>query len=462
MTNVNASRDASVDEIIELLMLSASDLIPNAPKEAIHIYLKQGGNWETEAMRGTPISDYKPLKKKAARIRVILDSEIMAQVMERKAAKEEVARSEEEAFQAQAAERGKLDWKTLGYARLLEARDHDQENKKVGLAESKDSTMNGTQTDEKVTETKIAVTKTETTQTETKETETTQTKPVTEIKESETQTQTETRKAKMMTVMGPGVLLETRDDGVHVVELEWALANNANAVIYTRTAELTKEEQIKMAMEAIRKKQEEQKQMQKNCLKLLDMIPTQQLSFEVYNKDLHEPRVHMSDFPVDRKRRKVLSLTLRGKNFTDTLDIELHEDSILLHLYLAVEQLFGIPMIHLCTDSTRRIATPGILLRRSWAQFTAGLADDALQVHGISKLDMVGCPSSEWKEEEKLGSLVAPMNWFKKLTDCGVVDVSRSGMIIINDLRPPDQRKAYNMVLGQTGKGGMGFVTKGE
>jgi len=101
MTNVNASRDASVDEIIELLMLSASDLIPNAPKEAIHIYLKQGGNWETEAMRGTPISDYKPLKKKAARIRVILDSEIMAQVMERKAAKEEVARSEEEAFQAQ-------------------------------------------------------------------------------------------------------------------------------------------------------------------------------------------------------------------------------------------------------------------------------------------------------------------------------------------------------------------------
>ena len=255
MTNVNASRDASVDEIIELLMLSASDLIPNAPKEAIHIYLKQGGNWETEAMRGTPISDYKPLKKKAARIRVILDSEIMAQVMERKAAKEEVARSEEEAFQAQAAERGKLDWKTLGYARLLEARDHDQENKKVGLAESKDSTMNGTQTDEKVTETKIAVTKTETTQTETKETETTQTKPETEIKESETQTQTETRKAKMMTVMGPGVLLETRDDGVHVVELEWALANNANAVIYTRTAELTKEEQIKMAMEAIRKKQ---------------------------------------------------------------------------------------------------------------------------------------------------------------------------------------------------------------
>ncbi len=42
----------------------------------------------------------------------------------------------------------------------------------------------------------------------------------------------------------------------------------------------------------------------------------------------------------------------------------------------------------------------------------------------------------------------------------GVVDESRSGLIIVDDLRPPDQRKAYDMVLSQHGKKGMGFIQK--
>jgi hypothetical protein len=109
-------------------------------------------------------------------------------------------------------------------------------------------------------------------------------------------------------------------------------------------------------------------------------------------------------------------LTLRGKNFTNTKDIEMHEDSLLLHLYLAIEMEFNIPMIHVheTTDQgqggrqgvVNRTASPGVLLRRSWAQFTAGLEENPLQTYGgILKLDMVGCPSKEWNSEEALGSL---------------------------------------------------------
>ena len=66
-------------------------------------------------------------------------------------------------------------------------------------------------------------------------------------------------------------------------------------------------------------------------------------------------------------------------------------------------------MIHVHHDElrTKMTASPGILIRRSWAQFTAGLPEDALITHGMNKLDMLGCPSSEWTEEEKLGSLVS-------------------------------------------------------
>tara|TARA_B100000795_G_C22645998_1_gene378375 strand:- start:600 stop:710 length:111 start_codon:yes stop_codon:yes gene_type:complete len=33
-------------------------------------------------------------------------------------------------------------------------------------------------------------------------------------------------------------------------------------------------------------------------------------------------------------------------------------------------------------------------------------------------------------------------------------------MIIVDDLRPKNQRRKYEMVLGQKGKGGMGFLAK--
>jgi hypothetical protein len=291
--------------------------------------------------------------------------------------------------------------------------------------------------------------------------------------------------------MGKGVLLSTRKcDGVQIVELQWTLASGTKALMYTREARMTKEgreeqkeKQMRHALLVIQQKEREKVEMEKKCLKMLEqLVPKKQLPFEKYNKDIHPPRVNMSYFPVDRKKRKVLSLTLRGKNFTDTVDVEMHEESILLHLYLKIYETFGIPMVHVheeeagveeeeegkvvgsASGSTggsaggRRTAAPGMLLRRSWAQFTAGLPDEALKTSGILKMDMIGCPSSEWKEEEALGSLAWPQSWFKKITECGICDDSRSGMVIVDDLRPIGQRREYGMILGQSGKGGMGFV----
>jgi hypothetical protein len=44
--------------------------------------------------------------------------------------------------------------------------------------------------------------------------------------------------------------------------------------------------------------------------------------------------------------------------------------------------------------------------------------------------------------------------------DLGIVDNSRSGLIIVNDLRPKGQRLKYDMVLSQSGKKGMGFAKR--
>ena len=49
--------------------------------------------------------------------------------------------------------------------------------------------------------------------------------------------------------------------------------------------------------------------------------------------------------------------------------------------------------------------------------------------------------------------------WFKKIIDCGICDHSRSGMVIVDDLRPEGQRRKYGMILGQKKKGGMGFIS---
>ena len=225
------------------------------------------------------------------------------------------------------------------------------------------------------------------------------------------------RPVEVLTIMGKGKLLETRpSDGVQTVELDWTLANNSKVMMYTHSAELTREEQIKQAMKDFQQQQLNQEKLEQKCLSLLQLLPTQPLPLIQYNKEMDPPRVHMSDFSADRKRRKVISLTLRGKNFTNTKDIEMHEDSLLLHLYLAIEMEFNIPMIHVheTTDQgqggrqgvVNRTASPGVLLRRSWAQFTAGLEENPLQTYGgILKLDMVGCPSKEWNSEEALGSL---------------------------------------------------------
>ena len=80
MTTISATRSASVDEVIELLTLGAQDILPNAPSAAISIFLKKNGTWEEEVKRGTNLSDYKQLKKKTARIKVILDPEVMKKI----------------------------------------------------------------------------------------------------------------------------------------------------------------------------------------------------------------------------------------------------------------------------------------------------------------------------------------------------------------------------------------------
>ena len=82
-------------------------------------------------------------------------------------------------------------------------------------------------------------------------------------------------------------------------------------------------------------------------LGLLQLLPQDLLPAEKYNREIHGPRVHMSDTIKDREARSVIVLTLRGKNFTQTKDVELHEDSLLVHLFLAVEQTFGLPMVHI-------------------------------------------------------------------------------------------------------------------
>ena len=40
------------------------------------------------------------------------------------------------------------------------------------------------------------------------------------------------------TSMGNGKIIKTRDDGVTVVELDWKLANNSKAIMYTDTSNL--------------------------------------------------------------------------------------------------------------------------------------------------------------------------------------------------------------------------------
>ena len=355
MTNIHASRDASVDEIIELLSLSANELFPDAPPKAIHIFIKMNGNWDTEAMRGTPISDYKPLTKKAARIRVTLDPVIMAEILKDKAVKEELIRSEQETYQAKQAEQGQLNWQTLGYARLLEIRNNEREILNDVNNAIKNQTQETKETKEiEATEIKEAETKTTreskyeskydsnieqksieptTTPIASKESTTTPTPPTPLTPSTPSSTTQPIPQKKVMTSMGEGVLLETRlKDNVHVVELQWSLANNSKAIMYTNTIELTPQQKLQKQIDDWKIQEEKEKKI----IELLQMIPTTQLPFEVYNKEVHEPRVHMSDFNSDRQKRKVLSFTLRGKNFTDTRDIELHEDSTLLHLYLVI------------------------------------------------------------------------------------------------------------------------------
>ena len=108
-----------------------------------------------------------------------------------------------------------------------------------------------------------------------------------------------------------------------------------------------------------------------------------------------------------------------------------------------------------------------MLLRRGWAQFAAALPDEAMPGAGatsvdILKLDMVGCPSNEWKQEEKLGSLMDPRNWFRPIVEMGLCDTTaRSGLVIVDDLRPPGERLAYGMVLSQK-KHKAGFIRDEE
>ena len=59
-----------------------------------------------------------------------------------------------------------------------------------------------------------------------------------------------------------------------------------------------------------------------------------------------------------------------------------------------------------------------------------------------------------------LCTVVHPNKWFVKLMDLGIVDNSRTGLIIVNDLRPKGQRLKYDMVLSQSGKKGMGFAKR--
>ena len=239
--------------------------------------------------------------------------------------------------------------------------------------------------------------------------------------------------------------------------------------------------------------------MRATVLNVLRLLPEKQLPFEAYNLETHGPRVHMSETIKDREHRHVLALSLRGKNFTQTKDVELHEDSHLLHLFLAIEHTFGLPMVHISggvvADANKDRATgvgadvggdslsggangqikaeesgeskdanvptperycalPAVLVRRSWAQFVGALPEDSVGRGDILKMDMVGCPSSEWKNEEKFGSLMDPKNWFKKIVDLGIVDNSHSGTIILDDLRPPAARLGYDNVLREKHKPG--------
>ena len=143
MTTVNASRGATVNELIELLTLGARDIIPNAPNSAIQVFLKKSGAWNIEVKRDTTLSEYKQLTKKAARIKIVLDPDIMKRVGEELAEQEKQALLEEEAAQAKAAERGQLDWNTLGYARLLDAREQEKNAAMQELEEKQGAATEG-------------------------------------------------------------------------------------------------------------------------------------------------------------------------------------------------------------------------------------------------------------------------------------------------------------------------------
>ena len=101
-------------------------------------------------------------------------------------------------------------------------------------------------------------------------------------------------------------------------------------------------------------------------------------------------------------------------------------------------------MIHVHHDElrTKMTASPGILIRRSWAQFTAGLPEDALITHGMNKLDMLGCPSSEWTEEEKLGSLVSIQSEGER--------ASRNGSTVVDISIPPPSFKLVSLPLSRS------------
>lgn len=89
-TPVKARRDATVDELIGLLTSIARDADVSASNSDIKIFLEEKGKRTIEVKRGTKLSDYATLKKKRARIRLELQTDL-----------EKVAKQEAEVRQAE-------------------------------------------------------------------------------------------------------------------------------------------------------------------------------------------------------------------------------------------------------------------------------------------------------------------------------------------------------------------------
>ena len=470
-----------------MLALASSEVarpfFPNAPAEAFQVFLNKNLHDDDELRRGSDISEYKPLTKKVARIYVRLKPDVMAPIL-KAIREEEIAKQNAQLREKQLGmERGMLNWNTLCLARLLEFQMASDSEENALLTTAHNGTDNERGKSDNGSKTTSHCNPIEFNNVEAEEHQNSKGTLCTETLE-------------INSVVTDGTVSDDADDANMPLPQPLAPEQDGGALSPPKPCS----DVLPLAVSRDTRKAE--------MLKVLQNLPVKQLSFQEYDPDSHGPRIHMHETIEDRVNRRVLMVSLRGNNFTQTKDVEMHEDSVLLHLFLAVKDLFGLPMVHLestqlrgaedpdnialencaldcCEDRNtgtgdkevnskgqagttlfssshtlksttpdepcskakfRMCARPAVLIRRSWAQFAASLPEYT-QGMDILKLDTIGCPSSEWKKEEKFGSLMDPRNWFKKIISLGIVDSSRSGTVVVNDLRPNGARLDYDNAL---------------